>query len=58
MENIIAHSMEKLYKEFEAADQLFLDSGIKDLGSYERQLLEAAKRAVAEHMGAFCSDLD
>lgn len=58
MENIIAHSMEKLHKEFEAADQFFLDSEMKDLGSYEKQLMEVAKRVVAEYMGAFCSDLD
>lgn len=58
MENIIAYSMEKLYKEFEAADQFFLDSGMKDLGSYERLLMEVAKRAVTEHMGAFCSDMN
>lgn len=31
MENIVAHSLEKLYTEFEEADQIFLDSGMKDM---------------------------
>ena len=31
MKNIVAHSLEKLYTEFEKVDQLFLDSGMKDM---------------------------
>ena len=38
MENIVAHSLEKLYTEFEKADQLFLDSGMKDMDAYEKGL--------------------
>ena len=38
MKNIIAHSLEKLYVEFERADQLFLDSGMKDMDAYESKL--------------------
>ena len=33
MKNIIAYSMEKLYKDLEEADELFLSSGMKDLKS-------------------------
>ena len=36
MENIVAHSLEKLYREFEKADQSFLDSGMKDMDAHER----------------------
>lgn len=36
MENIIAHSLEKLYREFEKADQIFLDSGMKDTDAHEK----------------------
>ena len=53
MKNIIAYSMEKLYKEFEVACRLaFFEF------RNERQLMEVAKRVVAEHIGAFCSDMD
>ena len=38
MKNIVAHSLEKLYTEFEKADQLFLDSGMKDMDAYEKGL--------------------
>lgn len=58
MENIIAHSLEKLYMEFEKADQLFLDSGMKDMDAYEKGLAEAARRAAAEHMQAFYNSMD
>lgn len=47
MENIVALSLEKLYKEFEKADQIFLDSGMKDMDAYEKGLAEAARRAAA-----------
>lgn len=46
MKNIIAYSMEKLYKDLEEADEFFLSSGMKDMELYEKQLAEAA----AEHM--------
>ena len=58
MENIVAHSLEKLYTEFEKADQLFLDSGMKDMDAYEKGLAEAARRAAAEHMQALYSSMD
>lgn len=58
MENIIAHSLEKLYTEFEQADKLFLDSGMKDMEDYEKSLAEAARRAAAEHMQAFYNSMD
>ena len=41
----IAHSLEKLYAEFEQADQLFLDSGMKVMDAHER-LNCAAETAV------------
>lgn len=50
MKNIIAYSMEKLYKDLEEADEFFLSSGMKDMELYEKQLAEAARRAAAEHM--------
>ena len=50
MKNIIAYSMEKLYKDLEEADELFLSSGMKDMELYEKQLAEAARKAAAEHM--------
>lgn len=58
MENIIAHSLEKLYTEFEQADQLFLDSGMKDMDAYEKRLAEAARKAAAEHMQALYNNMD
>ncbi|MDE5892035.1 MAG: UPF0236 family protein, partial [Acetatifactor sp.] len=58
MENIIAHSLEKLYREFEKADQIFLESGMKDTDAYEKGLAEAARRAAAEHMEALYNDMD
>ena len=58
MKNIVAHSLEKLYTEFEKADQLFLDSGMKDMDAYEKGLAEAARRAAAEHMQALYSSMD
>ena len=57
MKNIIAYSMEKLYKDLEEADELFLSSGMKDMELYEKQLAEAARKAVAEHMAALYSDM-
>ena len=54
MKNIIAYSMEKLYKDLEEADELFLSSGMKDMELYEKQLAEVARRAAAEHMAAPC----
>ena len=33
MENIVAHSLEKLYTEFEKADQFFLDSAMPNMVS-------------------------
>ena len=41
MKNIIAYSMEKLYKDLEEADELFLSSGMKDMELYEKQLAAA-----------------
>lgn len=58
MKNIIAYSMEKLYKDLEEADELFLSSGMKDMELYEKQLAAAARRAAAEHMAALYSDMD
>ena len=58
MENIVAHSLVKLYTEFEKADQLFLDSGMKDMDAYEKGLAEAARRAAAEHMQALYNSMD
>ena len=58
MKNIIAYSLEKLYRDFEEADQLFLSSGLKDMDVYEKHLEEAARRATAEHMAALYSDID
>lgn len=58
MENIVAHSLEKLYMEFEQADQLFVDSGMKDMDAYEKGLAEAARRAAAEHMQALYNSMD
>lgn len=58
MKNIIAYSMEKLYKDLEEADELFLSSGMKDMELYEKQLAEAARKAAAEHMAALYSDMD
>ena len=39
MKNIIAYSAEKLYRDFEKADELFLLSGMKDMELYEKQLI-------------------
>lgn len=58
MKNIIAQSLEKLYQEFEKADQMFLDSGMKDMDAYEKGLAEAARRAAAEHMESLYCQLD
>lgn len=58
MENIVAHSLEKLYREFEKADQIYLDSGMKDMDAYEKGLAEAARRAAAEHMEALYNSMD
>ncbi len=48
MKNIIAYSMEKLYKDLEEADELFLSSGMKDMELYEKQLAEAAKERLQQ----------
>ena len=45
MKNIIAYSAEKLYRDFEKADELFLSSRMKDMELYEKQLAEAARKA-------------
>ena len=37
MKNIIAYSAEKLYRDFEKADEPFLLSGMKDMELYEKQ---------------------
>lgn len=58
MKNIVAHSLEKLYTEFEKADQIFLESGMKDTDAYEKGLAEAARRAAAEHMEALYNGMD
>ena len=58
MENIVAHSLEKLYTKFEEADQLFLDSGMKDMDAYEKGLAEAARMAAAEHMQELYNSMD
>lgn len=58
MKNIIAYSAEKLYRDFEKADEFFLLSGMKDMELYEKQLAEAARKATAEHMAALYSDMD
>ena len=58
MKNIIAYSMENLFKDLEEADELFLSSGMKDIELYEKQLAEAARKAAAEHMAALYSDMD
>ena len=54
MSNIVAHSLEKLYKELIEIDQKFLDSDLQDMDSYEESLTKAAKHAVTEHMQAMC----
>ena len=38
MSNIVAHSLEKLYRELIEIDQKFLDSDLKDMDSYEESL--------------------
>ncbi|MBQ2803058.1 MAG: UPF0236 family protein, partial [Lachnospiraceae bacterium] len=58
MKNIVAHSLEKLYKEFEELDQKFLDSDMKDMDAYEKGLAEAARRAAAEHMQVLYNSMD
>lgn len=58
MKNIVAHSLEKLYTKFEEADQLFLDSGLKDLDACEKGLAEAARHAAAEHMQTLYDSVD
>ena len=44
MKNIIAYSAEKLYRDFEKADEFFLSSGMKDMELYEKQIAEATSR--------------
>ena len=58
MKNIIAYSLKKLYRDFEEADELFLSSGMKDMERYEKQLVEAARKAATEHMAALYTDMD
>ena len=58
MKNIIAYSAEKLYRDFEKADELFLSSRMKDMELYEKQLAEATRKAAAEHMAALYTDMD
>ena len=58
MSNIVAHSLEKLYRELIEIDQKFLDSDLKDMDSYEESLAKAAKRAVTEHMQAMYDSID
>ena len=38
MDNIVAHSLEKLYRKLIEIDQKFLDSDLKDMDSYEESL--------------------
>lgn len=52
MKNIIAYSMEKLYKDLEEADELFLSSGMKDMELYEKQLAEAARNGCSRAHGS------
>ena len=49
MKNIIAYSMEKLYKDLEEADELFLSSGMKDMELYEKR-----KRTIASTLTNIC----
>ena len=58
MKNIIAYSAEKLYRDFEKADEFFLSSGMKDMELYEKQIAEATRKAAAEHMAALYTDMD
>ena len=58
MKNIIAYSAEKLYRDFEKADEFFLSSGMKDMELYEKQLAEATRKAAAEHMAALYTDMN
>lgn len=43
MKNIVAHSLEKLYKESEELDQNFLDSDMKDIHISRNRLPYSAK---------------
>ena len=58
MDNIVAHSLEKLYRELIEIDQNFLDSDLKDMDSYEESLAKATKHAVTEHMQAMYNSID
>ena len=50
MDNIVAYSLEKLYMELINIDQNFLDSDLKGMDAYEKDLATAFRRAVADHM--------
>ena len=52
MKNIIAYSMEKLYKDLEEADKLFLSSGMKDMELYEKQLCGGCKEGCSRAHGS------
>ena len=57
MDNIVAHSLEKLYTELINIDQIFLDSDLKDMDAYEKDLATAFRCAVAEHMQSMYNSL-
>ncbi|MED9903441.1 MAG: ISLre2 family transposase [Lachnospiraceae bacterium] len=58
MKNIIAQSLEKLYKEFERLDTLFLESDMKSTEMLEQGLFDAARLIAAEHMEALYNSVD
>lgn len=58
MNNIVAHSLEKLYTELINIDQKFLDSDLKDMDMYEKDLATAFRHAVAEHMQTMYNSID
>ena len=58
MDNIVAHSLEKLYTDLINIDQKFLDSNLKDMDVYEKDLATAFRRAVADHMQSMYNSID
>ena len=58
MNNIVAHSLEKLYTELINIDQKFLDSDLKDMDTYEKDLATAFRHAVAEHKQTMYNSID
>ena len=53
MKNIIAYSMEKLYKDLEEADELFLSSGMKDMELYEKKGCSRAHGSPLQRHGSY-----